>query len=364
MTWPEGFFGDPQPVSASHAAQPYTHWQEELRDLPPAYFALVMATGIVGVACHLEGLETAGKALVALNVAALAVLATMTVLRLIRFPRALLHDLGDYRRGVGFFTIVAGVAVLGSGLATIFGLYRVPFVLWIAGIVLWVFFTYSIFAGFILKENKPLLAYGIHGGWLLAVVATESIALLPLLLMRSPAGRGVLFLCLALWLCGGMLYIWMISLIFYKYTFFSLSADELMPSYWIDMGAMAIATVVGALLVEKTVGSPFADLAPFLKGCTILSWAIATWWFPMLAILSVWRHVVRPVPLTYDPLYWGAVFPLGMYTVATYRVAELTGVPVLFTISGVLVYLALAAWVLVAGAMAGSILSAWRENRS
>ena len=36
----------------------------------------------------------------------------------------------------------------------------------------------------------------------------------------------------------------------------------------------------------------------------------------MLLILGIWRHVIRRFPLRYDPLYWGAVFPLGMPYVA------------------------------------------------
>ena len=37
------------------------------------------------------------------------------------------------------------------------------------------------------------------------------------------------FLALSMWLWGGLLYIWMMSLIFYRYTFFRLSPDDLPP---------------------------------------------------------------------------------------------------------------------------------------
>jgi voltage-gated anion channel len=49
-----------------------------------------------------------------------------------------------------------------------------------------------------------------------------------------------------MWLWGGMLYIWMISLIFYRDTFFRFSADDLTPPYWINMGAVAISALAGA----------------------------------------------------------------------------------------------------------------------
>ena len=44
--------------------------------------------------------------------------------------------------------------------------------------MLWVGLTYTIFAAFTIKEDKPTLDQGISGAWLLAVVATQSIAVL------------------------------------------------------------------------------------------------------------------------------------------------------------------------------------------
>jgi len=53
----------------------------------------------------------------------------------------------------------------------------------------------------------------------------------------------------------------------------------------------------------------------------VFYWATGTWWIPMLLVLGVWRHGYKRFPLRYDPQYWGAVFPLGMYAVGTRAMA-------------------------------------------
>ena len=112
--------------------------------LHPAYFALVMATGIVSIAAHVTGMRGIALAMFALNSVFYLWLWSMTATRLLRHRDRIAADLLDHGR--------------------------------------------------------------------------------------------VLLFCLCLWLGGGMLYVWIISLIFYRYTFFQLLPSELAPPYWINMG--------------------------------------------------------------------------------------------------------------------------------
>lgn len=336
---------------------------DNIREFYPGYFALVMATGILSIGCHFLEIPFLPQALFYLTVFSYVIVWAFTLFRIARFPKRVWTDFTSHAKGPAFFTVVAGTCVLGSQFAILQHSQLVPLVLWWIGLVLWIALIYMFLAAVTVAEPKPELENSLSGAWLILVVATQSISVLGSLVARHMAnGERALFFAFCMYLLGCMLYLPIISLIFYRWTFFRMTPVQLTPPYWINMGALAITTLAGSrLIVNASNDRLLQQLLPFLKGFTFFFWATATWWIPLLLILGAWRHFYKKIPFSYDPQYWGMVFPLGMYSTATFVLGEATQVLWLKMIAGGFMYFALLAWFATFAGMAKSIVGVRRK---
>ena len=324
----------------------------------PGYFALVMATGVVSIACQLLALRPVAFALVGVNWLAYAALWSLTIVRALRFRSELLRDISDHERAPGFFTIVAATCVLGTQNVVVLGATGVGGVLWWLGLVLWFVSMYTFFTAVTVRARKPALAQGINGAWLIAAVSTQSVVVLRTVLdTNTSPPAAVQFQVIAMFLIGAMLYLAIIPLIFYRLTFVPMRHEDFSPPYWINMGAVAISTLAGSMLIQRAPVWPMVEpLLPFVRGFTFFFWAVASWWIPFLFALMLWRYLWKRDRVRYEPAVWGMIFPMGMYTTSTLQFDRAMGYNFLDPIPQALVYIALAAWML---AMLGLLRRLW-----
>lgn len=318
-----------------------------LAALAPGYFALVMATGIIAIGAHLEGLDWLDDTLFGIAALAYVVIAALMTMRAVRYPGLVLADLTSHARGFAFLTAVAATNVLGAASGVVQGWWGLAWVLWFIGIAAWPILLYTTLVAVVLGGSKPGLEAGINGTWFLLTVSTESIAVLGALLLRRGDSDVLAFTCLALFCLGLVLYFIVMTLVFLRWTFVSLEPTEADPPSWIAAGAVAIIVLAGSnLLLAQDAATRIARVAPAIEVVVVLAWATATFWFPLMVAIGVWRHVIRRVPLRYHPSYWALVFPLGMYGVATSRMIDATDVTALDWLPPVVLGIALTAWTL------------------
>jgi tellurite resistance protein TehA-like permease len=315
-------------------------------DLPGGSFAFVMATGIVAIALRRLGFTRIAELLFAINLATFPILWILTLCRAACCPHAVFAELRGHRTAAGFLTIVAGTAVFGDEVALFTAHRLIAALLWLAACALWVVTSYAFFAVLTTRAAKPPLAAGIDGSWLLVVVATHSLAILGSHAATVfPRPEIIAYLCLCWFAVGGFLYVVIIALIVQRWLFAPMRPSQLAPSYWINMGAVAIGALAGARLTAISgVSSLLAGLAPVITAATVLCWSLATWWIPLLLTLTVWSHVCGADRLSYRLEQWSMVFPLGMYAAATSTLAAEYGIAFLGVVPEVFVWIALAAW--------------------
>jgi len=316
-----------------------------LDSLDPAYFGLVMSTGIVSIAFRDLGVPAVARPLAALNVVCYAVLVCLFLARTVRVPRRVAADLEARDRHWGALTFVVGTNTVGIQFLLFSDAVAVATGLWIVAVVATPLLLYYLFATEIIGARKTDVSERIDGAFLLVIVCMQSLSILGGLLSEAVSGAapGILLLSMGYFGAGYVLYFVVVTVVTYRLLDGGVRPADWTGPYWITMGAAAITTLAGTTLGPLLDTVPgWEPYAPVILGVTFLAWAIATWWIPLLLVVDVWKFLTggtggRPpawvvaVPWSrlgfgrrlhaYAPTAWGRVFPMGMYTACTLNLA-------------------------------------------
>lgn len=309
-----------------------------LRDLYPGYFALTMATGIISVAFSLQGVGLFADILFWVSILSWLVLTYIYTWRLIKYPKVVFENLVNPKTTFIFFTFVAATNICGMLLYQR-GFINLALGCWAMAFVYWSALMYTGFASLCFAHNDREVNV-VHGGWLILIVGTQSLVLLGSKIAPE-LGEYVVYMMAEvhmLWALGLIFYAIFVTLFCYRIFFMNMEASDYTPLMWVVMGAAAISANAGnnLLLTESSI-QLLIDLRPMVQMLSIILWTFASWWIPLLVIIGLWKHVYQKVPLTYDPMQWSIVFPLGMYTVATNNLAlSAEFEPLLYLSSGML----------------------------
>lgn len=316
-----------------------------IANLFPGYFALVMATGIVAIGAKQQKITWLAESLYLIGAIAYIILGVLVIVRLTVYTKQLVYDLTSHVKGFAFLTIVAATNVLGSATALIHGRWGLARSLWWFSLVLWVVLIYSALIAVVVRNPKPQMGVGINGTWFLLTVSTESVAVLGALLLGHRDSDLLAFTCIAAFTLGLVLYLIVVTMVFLRWAFQPLEPAEADPPTWIASGAVAITVLAGSnLLGARDVSPRIERLAPLIEGLVMLAWATATFWFPIMIAIGIWRHIIQRIPLRYHPSYWSLVFPLGMYGAASFKMRSVIALDELGWLPKITLSIALIAW--------------------
>ncbi|HVW90290.1 MAG TPA: hypothetical protein VHC01_12570 [Gaiellaceae bacterium] len=282
-----------------------------------------MGTGIVSIGLSIDGHETLSRVLLCLTAAVWFTLGFGLAILVTRLRPLLLEE----ARSPAALTGVAGTDVFGARVEML-GWEREAAALLVVGLLLWLVLAPYVLA----RWQRPTV-----GVSFVLVVSTESLATLAAALVL---GRPSSWLAIAALVCVGL------GLAFYVFVALDFDLGQLLAGrgdHWVAGGALAIATLACGRVAKA---APFVDALRGARGSLAVAalgvWVAAVAWLPALLVCEAVRR--RPA---YDVRRWSTVFPLGMYAVCSFAVADVKGIPAIRHFAAVWIWVAVAVWAVV-----------------
>lgn len=359
----------PCPNSVKPGLRPLSHLQhprEAIRHFTPNWFAATMGTGVLALALAQLPVQSAGLQAVAEGLWLFNIVLFVLFCGLYAARWLLFFD--EARRIFGHSTVSMFFGTIPMGLATIingFLLFGVPRwgegVVQLAEVLWWLDVLMSVACGvlipYLMFTRQEHSIDQMTAVWLLPVVAAEVTAasggLLAPHLADAHAQWVVLVTSYVLWAFSLPVAFSILTILLLRMALHKLPHESMAASSWLALGPIGTGAL-GMLLLG--VDAPAIFTANGLPGigeiaaglglvAGITLWGFGLWWL-LSALLITLRYLREGIPFNLG--WWGFTFPLGVYSLATLKLASTLNLTFFSVFGSVLVAALAILWLIVA----------------
>ena len=342
------------------------HPREAIRQFTPNWFAATMGTGVLALALAQLPLQVPGLQLLAEG------LWWFTIFLFLLFSAAyaarwiLFFD--EARRIFGHSTVSMFFGTIPMGLATIingFLLFGVPRwgqgVVQLAEVLWWLDVALSLACGvlipYMMFTRQEHSIDQMTAVWLLPVVAAEVAAasggLLAPHLLEAHSQWIVLVTSYVLWAFSLPVAFSILTILMLRMALHKLPHESMAASSWLALGPIGTGAL-GMLLLGSDAPAIFAanglpGIGEIAAGLGLVAgvtlWGFGLWWM-LMAVLITRRYLRAGIPFNLG--WWGFTFPLGVYALATLKLASTLNLTFFSVFGSVLVLTLAIMWLIVA----------------
>ncbi|WQG58376.1 TDT family transporter [Pseudomonas sp. RTB3] len=346
----------------SHLTRP----REVIRQFTPNWFAATMGTGVLALALaqlpvNLPALRMLGEGLWLFTSGLFILFSVLYAARWVMFFNEARRIFGHSTVSMFFGTIPMGLATILNGLL-VFGLPRWGGdVIAVAEVIWWLDVAMALACGvlipFMMFTRQEHSIDQMTAVWLLPVVAAEVAAasggLLAPHLADAHSQWVMLVTSYVLWAFSLPVAFSILSILLLRMALHKLPHENMAASSWLALGPIGTGAL-GMLLMGADAPAIFAanglpglgemaDGIGLVAGITL--WGFGLWWMLMAVLITV-RYLRTGIPFNLG--WWGFTFPLGVYALATLKLANLLHLG-FFSVFGSALVVALALmWLIVA----------------
>jgi C4-dicarboxylate transporter/malic acid transport protein len=366
------------PNTAPAGFKPFSHLQhprEVIRQFTPNWFAATMGTGVLALALaqlpgESAGLHAIAEALWLFNIVLFVLFTALYAARWTLFFDEARRIFGHSTVSMFFGTIPMGLATIINGFL-VFGLPRWgDGVIHVAEVLWWLDVAMSVACGvlipYMMFTRQEHSIDQMTAVWLLPVVAAEVAAasggLLAPHLADAHSQLVVLVTSYVLWAFSLPVAFSILTILLLRMALHKLPHENMAASSWLALGPIGTGAL-GMLLLGADAPAIFAanglpGIGEIAAGLGLVAgitlWGFGLWWM-LIAVLITARYLRVGIPFNLG--WWGFTFPLGVYSLATLKLASTLSLTFFSAFGCVLVVLLAVMWLIVAKR---TMQGAWR----